>query len=107
MEPLSFRFLLLEPTERPVTPVAMSQRCATTFQTEKSYRESWKVTVFVSPGLRYTESKPLRLNGAWFAEAGGDVYSCGTCEVGEHRWDQVFGMIGGLDEPQCQRVSRC
>ena len=31
-----------------------------------------------SPGLRKTASKPFRLFGAWFAEAGGEVYSCMT-----------------------------
>ena len=31
------------------------------------------------PGARKTLSKPLRLNGALLADAGGEVYNCGIC----------------------------
>ena len=76
--PLSLMSRLLAPTERPVTPEAICQLCEGTSQTEKSYRESSKVTVLDSPGWRKTASKPLRFIGACFADAGGEVYSCGT-----------------------------
>lgn len=73
MEPFSLKSRLLAPTEIPVTPDGICQLCETTSQTEKSRRESFSDTVVDSPGARNTASKPFRLNGADFAEAGGDV----------------------------------
>ena len=79
MDPLSRRSLLLAPTEMPVSPAGICQLCDTTSQTAKSIRASAIDTVADSPGARKTLSKPLRLNGADFADAGGDVYNCGIC----------------------------
>ena len=75
IEPLSFKSLLLAPTEMPVSPAGICQLCDTTSQTAKSIRASAIDTVADSPGARKTLSKPFRLNGALFAEAGGDVYN--------------------------------
>ncbi len=72
-DPLSLRSRLLAPTEMPVAPDGICQLCETTSQTEKSKRESVIVTVVDSPGARKMLSKPFKLNGAVFADAGGEV----------------------------------
>lgn len=45
---------------------------------------SWNVTVVDAPGARKTLSKPLRLFGADFAEAGRDKYNCGIYRMIEN-----------------------
>lgn len=77
IDPLSLRSLLLAPTEMPVAPDGICQLCETTSHTEKSRRERLNETVVDWPGARKMLSNPLRLNGADFAEAGGEVYNCG------------------------------
>ena len=59
----------------PVAPAGICQLCDTTSQTANAYRDSAKLTVVDAPAGRNTLSKPFRLNGALFAEAGGDVYN--------------------------------
>ena len=73
IEPFSLKSLLLAPMEMPVAPFGICQLWETTSHTEKSRRESVMVTVVDWPEARNTLSKSLRLNGADFAEAGGDV----------------------------------
>lgn len=76
---------LLAPTDTPVEPSGISQRCVFVFQNERSYRERLKDTVSDCPGVRKTLSKPFRLNGAAFADAGGEVYNWGLCGIIDQR----------------------
>ena len=63
-------FLLLDPTETPIWPLGITQRCPAVSQMARSNRVSESVTVFVCPGVKNTESKPLRLFGGDLADAG-------------------------------------
>lgn len=91
--------LLLAPMDIPVTPEGMTQLCVVTSHIDKSYRERVILTVWLSPGVRKTLSKPFKFLGADLADAlrrqsnryshrldtsgymthGGLVYSCGIC----------------------------
>lgn len=96
IDPFSLKSLLLAPTEIPVAPDAICHCCDTTSQTEKSSRESVSETSVDSPGVRKMLSKPLRLNGADRAEAGGEVYSCGTLSRStRHVKSASLGRNGG------------
>jgi hypothetical protein len=75
MEPVSLRSRLLAPTVTPKDPEGTSHLCVTTFQVDRSNRESSKVTVVELPGARYTLSKPRRTYGGSFADAGNVMYS--------------------------------